>query len=228
MYDWGYEQNPYDLYTFNKMISGEQLTMKFHVDDLKCFHLDQSVLDNLVGELNDVFHTSKKELAETKGNIHEYLGLTIDFSGKYNTSDPNKKGQVVFTMYDHIEDIINSAPPDMRGIAPDPARSKLFNVHKISPRLGTAETNEFHSMTARLMFAANKARPDILVAVVYLCTRVREPPKDDYLKLTRVIQYLHATVYLPLIIGWDKSGTLLWSIDASFAVYNNMTSDVNV
>ena len=44
--------------------------------------MEQSVLDDLVSKLNDVFRTSKKEIAETKGDIHEYLGLTIDFSGK--------------------------------------------------------------------------------------------------------------------------------------------------
>ena len=70
LYEWGYKQNPYDPCTFNKMINGEQLTIQFHVDNLKYSHLEQSVLDNLVKELNDVFRTSKKELAETKGNIH--------------------------------------------------------------------------------------------------------------------------------------------------------------
>ena len=174
--------------------------------------------------MNDIFRTSKKELAETKGDIHEYLGLTIDFSGRYDPNHPNKKGQVVFIMYDYIEDIIASAPPDMRGIAPDPAISKLFSVHKTSPRLGTAEADEFHSMTAWLLFATKRARPGIQVAVAYLCTRVQEPTEDNFLKLTRVIRYLHDTVHLPLIIGWDTSGTLLWSIDASFAVHNDMRS----
>ena len=89
----------------------------------------------------------------------------------------------------------------MRGLAPDPTESKLFNVRKTSPRLNRAEADEFHSMTARLLFAAKRARPDIQIAVAYLCTRVREPTEDDYLKLTRVIRYFRNTVYLPLIIG---------------------------
>ena len=46
----------------------------------------------------------------------------------------------------------------------------------------------------------------------------------DYVKLTRVIKYIYDTVYLPLVIGWDESSTLLWSSDASFAVHNNMHS----
>ena len=113
---------------------------------------------------------------------------------------------MVFTMYNYIEDIIDSAPPDMGGIAPDPVRSKLFTVHKTSPRLGTTQDDFFHSMTARLLFAAKRAQPDIQVAVAYLCTRVREPTKDDYLKLARVIQYLRATVHHSLVIGCDDFG----------------------
>ena len=113
------------------------------MDDLKCSHMDQDVLDSLVRDLNNVFRTSKKELAETKGEIHEYLGLTIDFSGRYNPADPNTKYQVVFTMYEYIEDIIASVPPDMRGIAPETAKSKLFSVHETSPRLNPAGLTNF-------------------------------------------------------------------------------------
>ena len=29
---------------------------------------------------------------------------------------------------------------------------------------------------------------------------------------------------MPLVLGWDKSGTLLWSVDASFAVHEDMRS----
>ena len=127
------------------------------MDNLKCSHLEQSVLDNLVKELNNVFCTSKKELAETKGNIHKYLGLTINFSGRYNANDSDKKRQVVFTMYNYIEDIINSTPSDMGGTAPDLARSKLFTVYKTSPIFGAVQANFFHSMTARLLFAAKQS-----------------------------------------------------------------------
>ena len=85
-------------------------------------------------DLKNVLWTSKKELAKTKGNMHEYLGLTIDFSGKCNPDEPNKTGQVMFTMFDFIEDIITSVHTDMRGLAPDPAKSKLFNIHTKLPQ----------------------------------------------------------------------------------------------
>ena len=178
LYEWGYEQSPYETCTFNKTINGKQLTIQFHVDDLRCSHMEQKLVDNLVKDLNNLFQTSKKELTKTKGDIHEYLGLTINVSGKYNPNKPNKTGQVVFTMFNYIEDIVASAPTDMRGITPDPVKSTLLN---------SREADEFHSMTVKLLFAVKCAWPDIQVAVAYLCTRVREPTQYNYMKLARVI-----------------------------------------
>ena len=141
-----------------------------------------------------MFCTSKKQLAETKGDVHKYLGLTIDFS---------KRGHVIVTMYDCIKDIIRTAPLDMNGTAPDLARAGLFMADKTSPRLNAAEAK-----LAQLLFATKRARLDIQVAVVYLCTRVGEPTVDDYVKLSRLIKYLRATVHLLLVIWQDESGTL--------------------
>jgi hypothetical protein len=36
--EWGYEPNCYDRCTFNKMVNGSQITIQFHVDDLKLSH----------------------------------------------------------------------------------------------------------------------------------------------------------------------------------------------
>ena len=53
----------------------------------------------------------------------------------------------------YIEEIIDSAPPNMGGTAPDPTRSKLLTVYKTSTRLGTVQADFFQSTTARLLFA---------------------------------------------------------------------------
>ena len=36
--DHGFVQNEYDMCTFNKMVNDEQITVQFHVDDLKVSH----------------------------------------------------------------------------------------------------------------------------------------------------------------------------------------------
>ena len=70
--------NDYDLCTFNKMVNGEQLTVQFHVDDLKASYKEQKVLDGLLSDLRTEFG-QEGELTETKGLIHEYLGITINY-----------------------------------------------------------------------------------------------------------------------------------------------------
>ena len=77
---------------------------------------------------------------------------------------------------------------------------------------------------ARLLFAAKSARSDIQVAVAFLYTLVSEPTIQDYCKLATVIKYIRETIHLPLLIGWDKSGVLTWSVDAAFTVHEDMQS----
>jgi len=213
--DWGYESNCYDRCTFNKMIKGNQITIQFHVDDLKISHVKQSVIDSVLKDLNNKFGTTKKPLAATTGDIHDYLGITIDYS---------EQDKVKFTMYDYLEDVIEDMPDDMKGSAPTPASDNLFDVDEESIPLNEKESDFFHRTTARLLFAAKRARPDLQVAVAYLCTRVKCPNQSDYRKLARVIKYLRRTVSIPLVLGWDGTGQLKWSVDASFAVHKDMRS----
>ena len=45
-----FEQNPYDKCIFNKMVNGEQLTLVFHVNELKASHKKQAVLDKFINQ----------------------------------------------------------------------------------------------------------------------------------------------------------------------------------
>ena len=65
-----------------------------------------------------------------------------------------------------------------------------------------------HSSTARLLFLGKRARLDIQTVIAFLCTKVKVADKDDYKKLERVITYLYATLYMPLILRTDESGNI--------------------
>ena len=60
----------------------------------------------------------------------------------------------------YIEDIIGTAPLDMNGTAPDPAKDGLFTMNKLSLLLNEKRAGFCHSMTARLFFAAKRERLD--------------------------------------------------------------------
>ena len=153
----------------------------------------------------------------TKGKIHEYLGMCLDWS---DTSC------IRITMYDYLQDVLREvdAKGDMKGSAVTPASANLFEIDENSPKLDEKNADYFHRIVARLLFACKRARPDLQVAVSYLCTRGKCPTKSDYDKLRRTIKYLRSTIHLPLVLGWDESGIITWSVDAAFAVHNDMRS----
>ena len=108
--------------------------------------------------------------------------------------DYSNEDYVKFTMYNFIEDVLKEAKDDMNRLLPWPADSKLFTVDWESPRLSAEDADYFHIMTARLLFACKRVRPDIQVGVAFLCTRVKDPTEEDYRKLARVIKYLWVTI----------------------------------
>jgi hypothetical protein len=183
------------------------------VYDLKISHVKKSVLDDVTDKLNDEFGTIKK-LAASYG-IHEYLVMTIDYS---------EDGKVKLPMYDYLKDILAEAPDDMKGTAVTVASGHLFTVNQECEKLDAETADYYHRTVAHLLFASKRARPDLQTAVAYLCTRVTCSDKDNYKKPKRVIQYISGTIHLPLVLGWDESGMLVWSIDASFAVHMDMRS----
>ena len=172
-------------------------------------------IDKLIEDLNSKFRTNFQELTVNKGEVHDYLGINIDYSNN---------NCVKFTMYDFLEDVLEEAQEDMKGRSKWPANNKLFDVNKGSPKLSIHDQDYFHRMVVKLLFVAKQARLDIQVAVAFLCMQVSELTEQDYSKLATVIKYLRETIHLPLLIGWDKSGVLTWSVDAAFAVHEDMQS----
>ena len=102
------------------------------------------------------------------------------------------------------------------------APDDLFKVDGDATKLDQAKAKAFHNLTAKMIYVAKRARPDISLAVAFLTTRVKGPNIDDWRKLRHVIEYLRVTRDLPLILGADGSGVLSWYVDASFAVHPDM------
>ena len=79
-------------------------------------------------------------------------------------------------------------------------------------------------MLSSYIAKTKRARPDLQVAVAFLCKRVKCPNVGDWKKLGRLVRYVRATIHLSLIVGCDGTGNMVWSIDASFAVHTDMKS----
>ena len=152
--------------TFNKMVNGEQITVQFHVDDLKVSHKEESVLEGFLNNLRSEFGKEDK-LTENTGLVYEFLGITIDYS---------IVGKVVFTMFGYLKDVIVEAAKDLKNSRSyNPGNDQLMKVDYDSPSLLPKDAKLFHQHVARLLFVSKSTRPDIQVCVAFLCTRVKSP-----------------------------------------------------
>jgi hypothetical protein len=210
----GFTVNPYDSCVVNKMIDGKQCTIIWHVDDLKLSHVKQSVLDDIADKLSSKYG-EQTPLVVHCGKIHEYLGMTIDYS---------EDGKVKFMMHDYVQGILDEAPADMMGFAVTPAASNLFTVRKDAGNLDDERSEAYHRITAKLLYLCKRARPDLQPTVAFLTTRVTQPDTDDWKKLTRCVRYLRDSKDLYLTLEADDGVHIKWWIDASFAVHPDMKS----
>ncbi len=88
-----------------------------------------------------------------------------------------------------------------------------------------AET--FHHTVYQLLFAASRARRDIQMAVSFFTTRVKDPDKDDWGKLVRVLKYLNGTWIMKLILSADEMNfTINWYIDGSHQVHEDCRGQI--
>jgi hypothetical protein len=210
----GFTPNPYDSCVMNKMVSGKQCTVLWHVDDLKVSHVDKEVNEDVLAALNRMYG-QETPLTVTYGDLHDYLGMTIDYS---------EDGKVAIRMEDYIESMLEDVPADMTGNASTPAADHLFKTNDEAEALPQDMSDTFHSITAKILFLCKRARPDVQTPVAFLCTRVQHPDVDDYKKLGRLVCYLRNTKELCLTLEADDLSVIRWWVDASFAVHQNMRS----
>eukprot|EP00957_Ditylum_brightwellii_P207069 15351344-Ditylum_brightwellii.AAC.1 len=111
------------------------------------------------------------KLRTTRGKVHEYLGMNLDFS---------KKGKVRVGMTAYVKEIIEDFPETIDGSTTTPAADHLFQVNDSAKKLDEQQARQFHTSTAKLLFLCKRARQDIQTAVAFLTTRVKEPDSDDW------------------------------------------------
>ena len=211
----GFEFNPYDPCIANRVKNGNQHTIRFHVDDIMSSHVNKRVNDKFLEWLNRNYGKLKTVTA-TRGKLHEYLGMTIDYS---------EKGKVKFRMDDYVEKMIEEFPVKLKSTdtAMSPASNSLFEIGN-SKLLAKDRANIFHTFVAKALFLSKRARPDIQPTVAVLATRVANSNENDWQKLLRLMRYLNGTKKLCLTLKIDNMKIIKWLVDASFAVHPDFRS----
>jgi hypothetical protein len=211
---WGFVINPYDWCVANKMIDGKQCTILWHVDDLKISHVDPEAVTSTIGLIDTEFG-KEGPITVTRGKIHDYLGMTLDYS---------TKGKVKIKMIDSVAKMIEALPEEFDGVASTPAGNDLFKIDEDSPKVEEKKAQFYHTYVAKTLFICKRARPDLQTTVSFLCKRVRDCREDDYKKLKRMLQFIRATKDDYLTLSASSLHNVRWWVDASYAVHPDMKS----
>ena len=120
-----------------------------------------------------------------------------------------------------IQEIVKSASIAALELATGPVESKskppqqekLFQITPNSPSLSPELAKEVHSLTARILYIANRGRPDLITLILFMTKRVLSPTVEDGKNLIRAIYYLRRTTELDLKLRFkgDLQVTLLCS-----------------
>ena len=194
----GFKQSTLDECLFYKKYSDHtSIDVLLHVDDGKGTTDTPERARHLLAALKNQF----KVLKVTQGNKHEYLSMVFEYNRENNT--------VNITMPTYAKKIVDSYESREKGNPLTPHTPTLFKIQE-STKLNSEDQGKFHSTVMRIMYYAQRVRPDILCTVNFLSTRTRlgTTTLEDKDKLIRLVQFLNNTHKDGIILGADSSSQL--------------------
>jgi hypothetical protein len=170
---------------FKKVQSDECVLVKTleggrHLVILLCKDDDLLVMSSSKADrhwVKDLLERVYGKVTYDEGNRLPYLGMTVI---------KTKNGFAV-CMRAYMEDVLQLYSKESKECV-IPTTHRLLTTDESSPSLKDRE--KFHSIVAKLMYCGKRSCPDILLAVQFLCTRVKAPTIEDATKLAKVLEYL--------------------------------------
>lgn len=176
------------------------------------------VVKNESTEINGVKTFMMREfkwITVIQEKIQSYLGMNVEV----------QEHKIIVDMEYFTQQLLSSIT-DIKEYH-TPAVKECFQLEE-SSALDTQGQKTFHTIMAKLLYLAKQARPDILTATSFLCTRVKQPTKNDQKKLLRVLGYLEATKHYKYTIAPMKPFGIITYIDAAFATHEDSMSHSEV
>ena len=193
--DSGFEVNPYNPCVANKIGNGSQITICWHVDDLKVSHIDEDVVTSFAVAMGKEFGSGT---TIKRGKLFDYLVMELDFE-----SCP---GTMIVSMIKYLQKVIQEFPELIKKTTACPATDNLFKVRDEEDReiLSEEMAKQFHRTTAQLLFLCKRARPDVETLISFLTTRVKQADMDDWKKLRHGLGYLAGTLHMKRYLTADS------------------------
>ena len=200
----GFVPNAVDPCVYNKDIAGKQCTILLYVDDLLIMCANESAVSQVIQQLEEAFGGDVKSAQDKDLS---YLGMHLKV----------ERGRITVSMESYLAGVLEAY--GVKGTVTTPATASLFNESNSARLLATREAKQFHTMVAKLLYLAKRARVDILLPVAFLTTRVKAPTSDDAQKLERIMKYLNGTRDQVLVLQPNGALALEGYIDASFGCH---------
>jgi hypothetical protein len=138
-----------------RMSNGENITVVLYVDDILVM---ERIKENRHW-VRSILEDRYKKITFEEGQKFTYLGMTI----------VRKQDGFQVYMRAYIEDILKVYGKAVKACV-TPAKPGLFEVNANEQRVDSVI---FHSIVAKLLYLGKWGRPDILLPVQFLCTRVK-------------------------------------------------------
>jgi hypothetical protein len=168
----GYTGGETDKCVFVKQVGDCLYILLLYVDDILAV-MDAEEAEKLRTRLEELFGTIQYE----EGAKLTYLGMDVNIEDQGMTID----------MIFYVKQVLEGETVEEFD---SPGTKNMFIVASESKALEEDVRKSFHSKTAKLLFLAKCARPDILTVVTFLCTSVQNATEQDKDKLQRVLGYL--------------------------------------
>ena len=112
----GFVVNDYDPCVANCTVEGSQLTVTWHVDDLKVSHANPNVVSKFILDMAKIYGPN---ITVSRGETHDYLGMDLDYS---------TKGAVKISMIKYLRKVFEDFPELIKSTRDSPAADHLFKV----------------------------------------------------------------------------------------------------
>jgi len=207
----GYESSEVEPCTFRKVEGDGVFLLVVYVDDILIIALSEEI-----SRFHQHFVDEFQWVTLDVGNKQSYLGMQIEFFER----------MVQIDMRSFIEKILVWCD-DHLTCYQGPGKKDLFTIAEESA-LGEKIRRKWHTIVAKLLYLAKRARPDILTVVSFLCIRVKGPTNDDQRKLLYLLGYLSNTKERLLILAPQKMFYIEAYVDASFVTHMDGKSHMDV
>ena len=106
----------------------------------------------------------------TRGKVHGCLGMTLNFQ---------KKGAVKIKMLDCLKSMADNFTGKLKEKVTTPAAEHLLKADENCKRLNEQRAKEFHDVVAQGSCVSKQSRADAHPTLAFVCTRVKNPDKDN-------------------------------------------------